>query len=104
MKKSDFNTETENKNHGILKSNGKRFWIGTVSVLDGWIDEVHTYEEASNYDFHHSFYFSPNAIEKIDDEESMVFWVDEDGINGEWSHGKIPQDIINNIEQQIIIK
>ena len=36
----------ENKNHGKLKSTGKRFWIGIASVYDGEIEEVHTYEEA----------------------------------------------------------
>lgn len=94
----------EDKNYGVLKSTGKRFWIGTVSVLDGKIEEVHTYEEAKKHDFHHSFYFSSCACEKIDNEESMVFWVDKHGINGEWTHGKIPQDIINVINQQILIQ
>lgn len=93
----------ENKNHGKLKSTGKRFWIGIASVYDGEIEEVHTYEEAKRNDFHHSFYFSPNALEKIDDETSMVFWVDEFGIEGEWTHGKMSQKIIDLIGQQIDI-
>ena len=96
--------KSNDKNHGVLKSTGKKFWIGTVSVLDGRIEEVHTYEEAEKYDFHHSFYFSSSAREKIDEEESMVFWVDKYSINGEWTHGKISQNIINSINQQILIK
>lgn len=100
---NEINEEQENKNHAVLKRNGKRFWIGAANVLDGYIEEIHTYEEAERNDFHHSFYFSPNMVEKISDEECMVFWVDEDGINDEWTHGKIPMNIIRLIENQINI-
>jgi hypothetical protein len=93
----------ENPNHGILLKNNKRFWIGSVNVFDGKIEEVHTYEKAEDCDFHHSFYFSMPQLEKIKNEECMVFWVDEDGINGQWSHGEMPIDIIGEIEKQIKI-
>lgn len=33
---------------------GKEFWSGCVSLIDGKIEEVHTYEEAQRCDFHHS--------------------------------------------------
>jgi len=33
----------------------------------------------------------------------MLFWVDEDGVNGEWTHGKIPGNLISEIEKQIEI-
>lgn len=91
----------EDKNYAILKRTGKKFWIGCANILDGFIEEVHTYEEAENYDFHHSFYFSKNMLEKIDNEECMVFWVEGSGVNGEWTHGKIPLNIIGIIESQI---
>lgn len=94
----------KDKNLATWKKTGKKFWIGCVNILDGEIEEVHTYEEAKRNDFHHSFYFSPNMLEKIQDEECMVFWVDEFGINGEWTHGKIPQNIINKISNQIIFR
>lgn len=35
---------------------GKEFWSGCVSLIDGKIEEVHTYEEAQRCDFHHSPY------------------------------------------------
>jgi len=98
---NNVNEEIQNNNHGKLKSSGKRFWIGIASVFDGEIEEVHTYEEAKRNDFHHSFYFSPNAVEKMDNEESMIFWVEEYGIESDWTHGKMSQNVINLINQQI---
>lgn len=67
------------------------------------IEEVYTYEEAENEDFHHSFYFSISQLEKIENEECMVFWVNNNGINGEWTHGIIPRNIIHKINNQIKI-
>lgn len=89
------------KNHGLLLKDNKRFWIGSVNMFDGEIEEVHTYEKAEFNDFHHSFYFSENQLEKIKTEECMVFWVDSDGIHGEWTHGKIPRNILYEINKQI---
>ena len=34
------------KNHGLLLRDNTKFWIGSVNILDGVIEEVHTYEEA----------------------------------------------------------
>lgn len=92
-----------NKNRAVLKKTGERFWIGSVNVYDGEIEEVHTYEEAEKNDFHHSMYFSRSQVEKIDNEECMAFWVDARGINGEWTHGALERDIVNKIRQQIDI-
>ena len=66
-------TSVGDKNQATL--NGKKFWIGSVSTLDGYIEEIHTYEEAESHDFHHSFYFSPQQVEKIDNGENVVFWI-----------------------------
>lgn len=93
--------KNENKNHAILLKTGERFWIGSANVYDGEIEEVHTYEKAKDNDFHHSFYFSEGQLEKIKDEECMIFWVDSDGFHGEWTHGKIPTNIISEIQKQI---
>jgi hypothetical protein len=90
-----------NKNGAILKRTGKPFWIGTVNVMDGEIEEVHTYEEAAANDFHHSFYFSPGQQEKMVDGEAMVFWIAPYGIEAEWTMGKASPEIINKIKQQI---
>jgi hypothetical protein len=91
------------KNHGLLKKTGERFWIGTVNVLDGEIEEVHTYEEAERNDFHHSLYFSQSQIDKIDNEECMVFWINSGGVQGEWTHGVVARSIVGKIKQQIEI-
>jgi hypothetical protein len=91
----------ENGNHGILNKNGKKFWIGIANIYNGEIEEVHTYDEAKANDFHHSFYFSNSAQEKIQNGDAMVFWVDKNGINNEWTHGRIPTNIISTIKQQI---
>lgn len=89
------------KNRGILKRTGEEFWIGTVNVYDGEIEEVHTYEEARDNDFHHSFYFSQSQIEKMTNGECMIFWINADGIQAEWTMGKASPDIINKIKEQI---
>jgi len=92
-----------NKNRGLLKRTGERFWIGSVNVYDGEIEEVHTYEHAYNSDFHHSMYFSQPQLEKIDNEECMVFWIDSTGIQGQWTHGQISRNIESDILSQIEI-
>lgn len=45
----------------VATFNGKPFWCGAVDLNDGEIIEVHTFEEASQHDFHHSLYFSDDA-------------------------------------------
>lgn len=90
-----------NKNRGKLKRTGEKFWIGSVNVMDGEIEEVHTYEEARDNDFHHNFYFSPAQVEKFTEGECMIFWINEDGIQAEWTMGKASPDIVNKIKQQI---
>jgi hypothetical protein len=92
-----------NKNRGILKRTGEEFWIGTVNVLDGEIEEVHTYEKAKNNDFHHHFYFSISQLDKMNEKECMIFWISPNGIEAEWTMGKASPDIINKIKQQIEI-
>ena len=59
--------------------NGKNAWSGAISALDGVIEETHPYRDAKEYDFHHSFYFSEPAIERIGNGDSLFFYVDEDG-------------------------
>lgn len=92
-----------NKNRGVLKRTGEEFWIGTVNVYDGEIEEVHTYEEARNNDFHHHFYFSPAQVEKMIARECMIFWINANGIQAEWTMGKASPDIVNKIKEQIEI-
>ena len=88
-------------NNGALYHN-KPFWCGSVSLLDGEIEEVHTFEEAEYEDFHHTFIFSPQQVEKINNDENAVFWIDDGKIQGTW-RVNVPQDIINKIKKQITI-
>lgn len=82
--------------------NGKEFWIGSVNNKDGTIEEVHTYEEAEQQDFHHSFYFSETQLGKISNDECSVFWVDDGEVKGEFwrNEGREPW-IIGKIKEQI---
>jgi hypothetical protein len=43
---------------------GKPFTLGAVSLLDGQIEETHTFEEAEAGDWHHTFIFSPEILER----------------------------------------
>lgn len=86
------------KNGGSI--NGRRFWSGSVSLLDGKIEETHTYEEAEDRDFHHSMYFTPQAQERMSADESAFFTVDENGKISGWST-EIPPKIIAEIQRQL---
>jgi len=81
----------------------KEFWSGCVSLLDGKIEEVHTYEEAEKCDFHHSLYFSAQALDRMEIGESAFFFVE----NGEVNSGcrtEIPDWVTAKIVKQIFIK
>lgn len=54
---------------------GKKAWSGAVNTLDGTIEEIHTYKQAKNADFHHSFYFSDEQLDKMSEGESCFFCV-----------------------------
>ena len=78
----------------------KKFWSGCVSLLDGKIEEVHSLEEAERVDFHHSLYFSLEALERMDTGESAFFFVK----NGELNPGcrdEIPDWVAAEIKKQI---
>lgn len=59
--------------------NDKKVWSGAVNTLDGTIEEVHSYEEAQDYGFHHSFYFSDEQLDKMEKGETCFFCVFNDG-------------------------
>jgi len=80
---------------------GRPFWSGSVNLLDGQIEEVHDYAEAARADFHHTFYFSPEQIEKMDTGECAFFFVNEcGGIEGDWRESISPS-LLRQIEGQI---
>lgn len=69
----------QRKSKDTFSYNGKNAWSGAVSTIDGAIEETHPYSRAKDYDFHHSFYFSDPAIERIESGDSLLFYVDEKG-------------------------
>jgi hypothetical protein len=89
----------ENSDDGAIWK-GKKFWIGAVNLLDNQIEEVHSYKEAEANDFHHSFYFSDNAVEKIRDDEWTVFWIENGKIMANWRN-QVESKVISDIEKQI---
>ena len=81
--------------------NGKPFWSGSVSLLDGVIEEVHSFKEAEAVDFHHSMYFSSAQVEKMANGENAFFFVEGGKVHGDWRES-VPNNIINQIEKQIV--
>lgn len=79
------------------------FWSGSVSLIDGRIEETHTLQEAQAADFHHTFYFSPEQALKIDDGECRFFRITEDGeVEAEYRE-ILGRDIICSIKEQITV-
>ena len=74
------------KNESLNESNGgntfiykgKKAWSGAINILDGVIEEVHSYREAENADFNHSFYFSDTQVDKMDEGLTCFFCIYED--------------------------
>ena len=70
---------SKNKSKNTFSFNGKKCWCGSINTLDGIIEETHSYNKASSYDFHHSFYFTDTSIEKMDNGDCLFFYVDNNG-------------------------
>ena len=92
----------QKKRNSTATFKGKPFWSGSVSLLDGVIEEVHTIDEAETADFHHSMYFSQAQVEKMESGENAFFWIDNGKIYGNW-RDSVPQSIIERIEEQVVI-
>lgn len=87
----------------VANFDGKEFWAGCVSLIDGIIEEVHSYEEAAYADFHHSMYFSKEALDKMND-MSTFFSIKKDGIYIDENcrnQNKVPKWIKFKILEQI---
>ena len=80
---------------------GKPFWSGAFDPLDGFIVEVHTFEEAEEADFHHSMYFKHDTVMKMERDKLAFFWLDKDGLNTQWRNDEAPPNIKKAIMSQI---
>jgi hypothetical protein len=76
--------------------------VGSVSLVDGVIEEVHTYEECKAVQMHHNNYLSPGAVDRINNYESGIFIVNEYGIETQW-RTSVPDWVLRKIEEQITI-
>ena len=92
-------TLTKVKNPIIWK--GKPYWIGIVDLMDGEIIMMYTYQKASNYDFHHSFYMDLEYQEKIKDGEYGIFWFNDFNDLDFWEHTGITSKVVDRIYQQV---
>lgn len=68
-------------NKNLASWHGKPFWIGIFNTLDEKIEDVYTYEQAKEVDFHHSMYMKQKFVEGIDNGILIAFWIMPEGIN-----------------------
>ena len=83
---------------------GQIFWSGEVSLLDGVVEEIHTYAEAEAGDFHHSLYFSPRALQRMQEDKTAFFWVNQDDgqIYTAWRVA-LPSRLMGRLREQIAV-
>ena len=79
-------------------------WCGCASILDGHIEETHSYAEAEHCDFHHSFYFSEEAVIKIDEGDSFFFWIDKGMLRSDWNCAEVSIDLLKKVSDQLWAK
>jgi hypothetical protein len=91
---SDVGSNIKSSDKNMAEYNGKKFWIGSFNTLNGEIEETHTYEEAKENGFHHSFYFSPQTQENMYNEDSVIFWIKNGKIELGWRESL--DDIMKN--------
>lgn len=90
------------KNKGMWEN--KPFWIGVVDLLDGHIEATYPYELAKANDFHHSFYMDSNLQERIENNQSGVFWYNDDGSIETYWRNEVPENIVNILKGHLKIK
>lgn len=87
----------------------KKSWCGSVNLLDGVIEETHSYHQAKINSFHHSMYFSETQLDKMGEGECAFFFIDSESGNIYINpmcreHIEYDEDfIINRIKEQIQI-
>ncbi len=107
----DYTSEMISGNWAKLKETGENFWTGCVSLIDGYIEEVHTYKTAKAADFHHTFIFSHTAYEHIETWESVTFFVQPKKKIYIWDNYDAPPVsnekkafLVGRIREQIILR
>jgi N12 class adenine-specific DNA methylase/2'-5' RNA ligase len=78
---------------------GKKFWIGIADARDGFIEKTYTHEQAEAADFHHSHYFGREAIDKLNEGDAHIFWVEPDGRIQFWdgsNHAPAPTEALQS--------
>lgn len=111
LESKDLSLESLNEEYltsnDTFKFDNRVAWCGSVNAYDGNIEEVINYRNAERNDFHHSFMFSENQVEKIDNEDCLFFYVDERGniiVDPYEKAGQLnKQDLISKIKEQITI-
>lgn len=95
-----FKTVKAGKGSNEATFKGQPFWCGVVNSIDGIIEEVHTYEEARDNDFHHSFYFTDKGLDAFTEKYGEFFWI-EGGKVMTYSPDSLSPKIKNKILEQI---
>lgn len=80
---------------------GRQIWSGSANAIDGVIEETHTFEEAEFADFHHSLYFSDEQIEKINDGDSVFFFISNGEVETLWRDEEAPAWLVSKIRGQL---
>ena len=99
--------DVRNNKYALSKHSGffyknKEVWSGVVNLLDGMIEKVYTYEEAATSSFRHALYVSPSNLEKIKDEEALIFWINKDKqFISAWDMVELDYTLIQQIKKQL---
>jgi 2'-5' RNA ligase len=97
---SIFQSPTKAQDRAVYR--GKKFWIGTVSTLDGEIENVYSRKEAEDYGAKHERYMRPADVDGINSGDRAMFWVDKNGeVQSEWRNGALSPELKQRIESQI---
>jgi hypothetical protein len=90
--------ESDNKNPGNL--NGKDFYIGTVSPLDGYIESTVTHEKAEKEGWHHKYYLPQEDYGKVNSDESLMFSLQPGQGGVVWAHH--PQNHRPDLKKKVL--
>lgn len=81
----------------ILKN---KLWSGIVDARDGTVEEMWTYQEAKDVDWHHSFLISREQQLAINSGDKVYFWMEDNGEPMDMEN-KLTPEIKRRIKQQV---